>query len=507
MWGRLLLAFAIGGCAMGGADPSAESIEESGEAIRDGWVVEDPLTVQVFDYDNKVGSGYLICGRAVLTAGHVAKDPPLGPLQPVRTQPFVEASYRLDVGSYRSASASRYDHVSMATGRDDIGILLLDRAVQYRAGTALGLAQENLPRVGEHALFRGYGFYVSTQGMPSEREGTLRGGRARFAGFGQPTWGSAAGALVFDPLVHTDGTAPLPCHGDSGGPVFHSDGWLIGVVSSVQSAGDPLTFCRDATRMFAAPLHAHRDWLQRHREAYCNPSSLTVQLKDGGFSTVAVSFTAGRGLARNAPPGGTAGSQSFATTVLLAGDRATLVPSPNTDKVFKQWSGERCPCTSAAITPSCSFDVAGATAYDCTAEFGAIAPDDDDDDFHDDDDTTPPPSPGDPPAPPLDPPPNDPPPMTPPEEDLGDDDDDASNVVAPPPTPDAGYCGDAFCAEDELYTDCADCAYVPPPSFCGDGYCDLGEPIECVDCATPATCTDRDRDGEVVEGCVEEAAP
>lgn len=166
----------------------------------------DPATLYMMEQGRFSCTASLIAPRVVLTARHCL--PPGGRTSglSVGTGPRADGS-----NVYARVSSVRTPPgVGSSIENSDIAILILDRAgslTPYRPSF-------NAPRVGESIVGIGYGQTNGTRrGLPAGR---------KYRGTG------TIGSLSARELVTA---RPLPCYGDSGGPLFNAGGEVIGVVS------------------------------------------------------------------------------------------------------------------------------------------------------------------------------------------------------------------------------------------------------------------------------------
>jgi V8-like Glu-specific endopeptidase len=202
-----VVALALAGCAEGEVG-AWEDLGPSVDSIINGAAYDgDPATVYLMTDGRFMCTASLIAPRVVLTARHCIEH------SGARTP-----ASRLSVGTGPQANGSvvyaRVTEVRTTSGNmfdgNDIAVLLLDRA-----GALTPYAwSRTAPTVGEEVVGIGYGQTDgSRRGMPAGR---------KFRGTGSI-------GRVLAKEVYT--ARPLPCYGDSGGPLFNRAGRVIGVVS------------------------------------------------------------------------------------------------------------------------------------------------------------------------------------------------------------------------------------------------------------------------------------
>lgn len=202
-----LFALALVGCAEGEVG-AWEDLGPSTDSIINGAAYDgDPATVYLMTDGRFMCTGSLIAPKVVLTARHCIEN------GGART-----AASRLSVGTGPQANGSavyaRVTEVRTTSGDmfdgNDIAVVLLDRA-----GALTPYAwSRTAPTLGEAVVGIGYG----------QTDGSRRGLPA-----GRKFRGTGSIGRVLAKEVYT--ARPLPCYGDSGGPMFNRAGRVIGVVS------------------------------------------------------------------------------------------------------------------------------------------------------------------------------------------------------------------------------------------------------------------------------------
>lgn len=207
----LALATSVAALSLGCAEGEVGSWEDLGpstDSIINGAAYDgDPATVYLMTDGRFMCTGSLIAPRVVLTARHcIDNDGSRTPANRLSVGTGAEAngsSVYARVTDVRTTSGDMFDG-------NDIAVLLLDRA-----GALTPYAwSRTAPTLGEAVVGIGYG----------QTDGSRRGLPA-----GRKFRGTGTIGRVLAKEVQT--ARPLPCYGDSGGPMFNRAGRVIGVVS------------------------------------------------------------------------------------------------------------------------------------------------------------------------------------------------------------------------------------------------------------------------------------